>query len=131
MATQGGVDRYTSDRFEPLPAATSADQMLARRIVEDSQGDLYATDLPQGISQIKNAQLIQIDSALTLSDMIESPDLMLWFSSRYGVIRISERQLARAGISDAPLDYEVFNRSDGLNTTEASGRPPALQNLRK
>jgi ligand-binding sensor domain-containing protein/signal transduction histidine kinase len=126
VATQGGVDRYTSDRFVSMPAAKSIDQMLARRIVEDSQGDLYATDLPQGISQIKSGQLIQLDSGLDLFDMIESPDHMLWFSSRYGVVRISEQELSKAGTSDAPLDYEVFNRVDGLNTTEASVGAPNI-----
>jgi ligand-binding sensor domain-containing protein len=126
VATQGGVDRYTSDRFVPSPAAKSIDQMLARRIVEDSQGDLYATDLPQGISQIKNGQLTQLDNGLNLFDMIESPDHMLWFSSRNGVIRISKRELSEAGTSDAPLDYEVFNRVDGLNTTEASVGAPNI-----
>lgn len=126
VATQGGVDRYTSDRFVPLPSAKSIDPMLVRRIVEDSQGDLYATNFPQGISQIKSGQLTQFDSALNLFDMIESPDHMLWFSSRYGVIRISERQLWKAGASEAPLDYEVFNRIDGLNTTEASVGAPNI-----
>ncbi len=126
VATQAGVDRYTSDRFVPLPAAKSIDPMLARRIVEDSRADLFTTDLPQGISQIKNGQLSPLDSALNLSDMIESPDHMLWFSSRYGVIRISERELSRAGTIDAPLDYEVFNRVDGLNTTEASVGAPNI-----
>jgi ligand-binding sensor domain-containing protein/signal transduction histidine kinase len=126
VATQGGVDRYTSDRFVPLPAAKSINQVLARRIVENSRGDLYATDVPQGISQIKNGQLTQLDSALNVFDMIESPDHMLWFSSKNGVIRISERELSKAGTSDAPLDYEVFNRVDGLDTTQASVGAPNI-----
>jgi len=126
VATQGGVDRYISDRFVHLPSAKSIDPMLVRRIVEDSQGDLYATNFPQGISQIKSGQLTQLSSALNLFDMIESPDHMLWFSSRYGVIRISERQLSTAGTSEAPVDYEVFNRIDGLNTTEASVGAPNI-----
>ena len=126
VATQGGVDRYTSDRFVPLPAAKSTDQMLARRIVEDSHGDLYATDLPQGIGQIKSGQLTQLDNTLNLFYMIESPDRMLWFSSKNGVIRISQQELSEAGTSDAPLNYEVFNRADGLNTTQASVGAPNI-----
>jgi signal transduction histidine kinase len=66
------------------------------------------------------------DSALSLSQMAEAPDDTLWFSSRNGVMRIAEQEFALAGNSNAPLDYEVFNRADGLNTTEASVGTPNI-----
>lgn len=126
VATQGGVERLVSDRFVPLPATHSFDEVLTRRLVEDSRGDLYTTNMPQGLSQIKNGQLTRLDNTLNLIDMAEASDHMLWFSSMNGVIRISEQELARAGNSDIPLNYEVFNRADGLDTTEASIGAPNM-----
>jgi ligand-binding sensor domain-containing protein/signal transduction histidine kinase len=123
-ATQAGVERLVSNRFVPLPAAQSFDEVLVRRLVEDSRGNLYTTNMPQGLSQIKNGQLTLLDNSLNLIDMVEASDHTLWFSSINGVIRIAEQELARAGNSDVPLNYEVFNRTDGLNTTEASVGAP-------
>ncbi|QNI33450.1 hypothetical protein H7849_05740 [Alloacidobacterium dinghuense] len=126
VATQAGVDRLASDRFMPVTATPALDEVLARHFVEDTRGNLYTTDMPGGISQIRNGQLTPLDSTLALINMAESPDHMLWFSGRNGVIRIAEREFARAGSSNAPLDYEVFNRADGLNTTEASVGTPNI-----
>lgn len=126
VATQAGVDRFVSNRFVPVPATEAAREVLARRFVEDSRGNLYTTDMPQGVSQIRNGQLTLLDSRLSLMGMVESPDHTLWFSSRDGVIRIDEKELARTGSSSVPLSYEVFNRADGLNTTEASVGAPNI-----
>jgi ligand-binding sensor domain-containing protein/signal transduction histidine kinase len=126
VATQAGVERLVSNRFVPLPTTQLFDDVLARRLVEDSRGDLYTTNMPQGLSQIKNGQLARLDNRLNLIDMAEASDHTLWFSSINGVIRISEAELARAGNSDSPLNYEVFNRADGLNTAEASVGAPNL-----
>jgi ligand-binding sensor domain-containing protein/signal transduction histidine kinase len=126
VATQAGIDRFVSDHFVPVPMTQAVDEMLADRFVEDSRGDLYTTDMPQGISQIRNGQLMPLDGTLTLLEMAEAPDHTLWFSSRKGVIRISEQKLANVGSTNIPLDYDVFNRADGLNTTEASAGTPNI-----
>jgi signal transduction histidine kinase len=42
------------------------------------------------------------------------------------VVRIAERELAQAGRTDRPLSYELFDRDDGLITTEASVGSPNI-----
>jgi ligand-binding sensor domain-containing protein/signal transduction histidine kinase len=126
VATKGGVDRLDSDRFVPVLDAQAADDAQAGQFIEDSRGDLYATDLPQGVSEIENGKVTLLDSTLTLAEMVEAPDRMLWFSGRNGVIGIAEQEFALVGKSSTPLDYEVFNRADGLNTTEASVGTPNI-----
>jgi hypothetical protein len=80
----------------------------------------------QGLSPIRHRQLMPLDGRLTPIEMAEAPDHTLWFSSLKGVIRISEQKLANDGDTNVPLDYEVFNRTDGLNTTEASAGAPNI-----
>jgi signal transduction histidine kinase len=126
VATQGGIDRFTSDRFVPVPAAPATDDLLAGRFVEDSRGNLYTTDEPHGISRIEGDRLVLLDSTLNLMDMVESPDHYLWFSSRQGVIRIAEQELEQAGRSGLPLNYQIFDRADGLTTTQASIGSPNI-----
>jgi ligand-binding sensor domain-containing protein/signal transduction histidine kinase len=126
VATQAGVDRLESGGFVPVPAAQAADQVQAHEFVEDSQGNLYATDIPRGVSEIRNGKVTLLDSALSLAQLVEAPDHTLWFSGRNGVVRISEQEFALVGRSSAPLDYEVFDRADGLNTTEASVGTPNI-----
>ncbi len=126
VATQAGVDRLVSGHFVPVPATPVAGEPLARRFVEDSAGVLYTTDAPKGVSQIKNGLRTATDSTLNLSDAVEAPDHTLWFSSRNGVIRMQEQTLAKADSSDAPLDYEEFNRADGFISTQAGGGAPNI-----
>ena len=59
-------------------------------------------------------------------NMVESTDHNLWFSSRNGVIRIAERDLAQIARSDMPLNYEQIDRADGLLTTEAGVGSPNI-----
>ena len=125
VATQGGVDHFFEGRFIPVPAQPNND-VLARRFAEDSLGNLYTTDLPRGISRIENNQLVLLNSTLNLMDMVESPNHELWFSSRYGILRIGEQELAQAGRTDRPLNYTLFDRDEGLLTTEASDGSPNI-----
>jgi ligand-binding sensor domain-containing protein/signal transduction histidine kinase len=126
VATQGGVDRFAAGRFVPVPSVQPSGDVLARRFFEDSLGNLYTTDMPRGISRIKDNQLSLLNNTLDLMAMVETPDHNLWFSSREGVVRIAEQELAQAGRSDRPLSYELFDRADGLITTEASVGSPNI-----
>lgn len=126
VATEAGIDRLVSDHFDPIPAMQVAEEVLARRLVEDSAGNLYTTDTPQGISQIRNGLRTPISSTLNVSDMVEDPDHTLWFSGRNGVIRVRRQALAQTDSSDALLDYEEFNRADGFITTQSSGGAPNI-----
>lgn len=123
VATQAGVDRLASGRFVPVPAVQTQDQVLAHRFVEDSRGNLYTTDVPRGVSRIRNGQIVLINKNLNLMDMVEEPDHSLWFSGLNGVTRIAEEVFDSAD-NCSPLDYEVFNRADGLNTTQAAVGSP-------
>jgi signal transduction histidine kinase/ligand-binding sensor domain-containing protein len=126
VATLAGVDRLVSDHFVFVPSTRTTDEALPRSFVETAAGDLYTIDLPQGVSQIKNGQVTLLDNTLSLMQMVEGSDHNLWFSSRDGVIRIPEQGFALMGKSNTLLDYEVFNRADGLNTTEASLGTPNI-----
>jgi ligand-binding sensor domain-containing protein/signal transduction histidine kinase len=126
VATQGGVDRLVSRRFVALPATQGAAEVLARRFVESSNGDLYTTDVPHGVSQIRNGQMTLLNGTLDLMEMAETRDRTLWFSGRNGITRIQEEEFGRARDSDRPLNYETFNRADGLNTTQASVGSPNI-----
>ncbi len=124
VATQGGIDRFTSNRFVRVQAST--DDLLARRFAEDSLGNLYTTDMPQGISRLGGNDIVLLDNKLRLMEMVESPDRSLWFSSLEGVIRIPERELAQAGHAERPLSYEQIDRTDGLLTMQASVGSPDI-----
>ncbi len=126
VATQGGIERYTPDRFEGLEAAHATGELLVRRFAEDSMGNLYTTDAPRGLSRITNSGLINLDSTLSLMNMVESPARDLWFTSRNGIIRIAERDFSQIGNSGTPLNYEQIDRTDGLLTTEASVGSPNI-----
>ena len=126
IATQGGIVRFAAERFVPIAADASTDDVLARRFVEDSQDHLYTTNMPQGISRIDGNRLSLFNNNLDLMEMVESPDHYLWFSSREGVLRIAEQEFAEAGKSEGPLNYWLFDRTDGLLTTEASVGSPNI-----
>jgi ligand-binding sensor domain-containing protein/signal transduction histidine kinase len=126
VATQGGIDRFTANGFVRVPTTPTTDDILARRFVEDSAGNLYTTNAPRGISRLNGKEVVLFDNKLRLMDMVESPDHNLWFSSREGVIRISEQALAQAANSEMPLSYEQIDRADGLLTTEASVGSPNI-----
>ncbi len=127
IASQGGIDRYTPpERFDHLGPPHATDELLGRRFAEDSLGNLYTTDTPSGISRITAAGLTVLDSKLNLMNMVESPSKDLWFSSRNGVIRINERDLAQIGHSNTPLNYEQLDRADGLLSTEAGVGSPNI-----
>jgi signal transduction histidine kinase/ligand-binding sensor domain-containing protein len=126
VATHAGVEMFASGRFVEVPAAKEIGDLLARRFFEDTKGHLYAADEPDGISQIRNGELTEFNSTLNVMEMKETPDRRMWFSSRRGLIEISEEDFLRAGHSGDPLDYEVFNRADGLRTNEASRGEPDI-----
>jgi signal transduction histidine kinase len=59
-------------------------------------------------------------------EMKETPDHRMWFSSTKGLIEISEEDFLRADHSGDPLDYEIFNRADGLRTNQLSTGDPDI-----
>jgi signal transduction histidine kinase/ligand-binding sensor domain-containing protein len=124
-ATQGGLDRLIGERFVPFSAARSRDGPFIVRLAEDSLGNLFTADSPKGISLIKNNELADANEDLKVLGMVESPGHDLWFSGTNGILRIRSDDLKHSlDNHDAPLDYELIDRSDGLNSIECSaGRP--------
>jgi signal transduction histidine kinase/ligand-binding sensor domain-containing protein len=126
VATHAGVEMFASGRFVHVPAAKEIRDLLAKRFFEDTKGHLYTEDDPDGVSQIRNGELTEFNSKLDVMEMKETPDHRMWFSSRKGLIEISEADFLRADHSGDPLDYEIFNRADGLRTNEASRGDPDM-----
>jgi ligand-binding sensor domain-containing protein/signal transduction histidine kinase len=126
VATQAGVDRFASGGFVHVPVDKEISGLLARRFFEDAKGNLYAADEPDGISQIRNGTLTEFNSKLNVMEMKETPDHRMWFSSTKGLIEIAEEDFLRAGHSGDPLDYEIFNRADGLRTNQLSVGDPDI-----
>jgi signal transduction histidine kinase/ligand-binding sensor domain-containing protein len=126
-ATQGGLDRLQGERFVPFPANQPKDGPFSIGFSQDSLGNLYATASPKGISLIANNRLIAVNEELKLRDMVESPQHDLWFSGNNGIIRARRDDLIGAvGNQNAPLDYRVFDRSDGMNSIQCSVGAPSL-----
>ncbi len=126
IATHAGVDMFASGRFVHVPAAEGISDLLAMKFFEDTKGHLYTAEEPDGIGQITNGRLTEFNSRLDVMEMTETPDRRMWFSSTKGLIEISEDDFLRADHSEDPLDYEIFDRADGLRTTEASSGDPDI-----
>jgi signal transduction histidine kinase len=117
---------FSSGGFVHVQAEKEIIDLLARRFFEDTKGHLYAADEPDGISQIKNGTLTEFNSKLNVMEMKETPDHRMWFSSTKGLIEISEEDFLRADHSGDPLDYEIFNRADGLRSNQLSVGDPDI-----
>jgi signal transduction histidine kinase/ligand-binding sensor domain-containing protein len=126
-ATQGGLDRLVGERFVPFPSNQPEDNPLFVRFSEDSLGNLYTAASPKGISLVANNRLIIANEDLKLLDMAESPQHDLWFTGKNGIIRIGRDSLISAVWNhDGPLDYRVFDRSDGMNSVQCSAGSPNI-----
>jgi signal transduction histidine kinase/ligand-binding sensor domain-containing protein len=126
IATHAGVDMFASGGFRHIPVAKGIHDLLARRFFEDSKGNLYTEDEPDGISQIKNGEVTEFTNKLNAIEMKETPDHRMWFSSTKGLTEISEDDFLHAERSAEPLDYQIFNRADGLRTNQMSVGDPDL-----
>jgi signal transduction histidine kinase/ligand-binding sensor domain-containing protein len=124
-ATQGGLDRLIGERFVPFSSAPPQDGPSVVRLGEDSQGNLYTADSPKGFSMLKNNKLITVGDDFQVLGMVESPGRDLWLSGTNGVLRIRLSDLQSSlDDHDAPLNYELVDRSDGLESIQCSvGRP--------
>jgi signal transduction histidine kinase/ligand-binding sensor domain-containing protein len=126
-ATQGGIDRLVGERFVPFPTQQLPAGSLSSRFAEDSAGNLYALDSPKGIRLIRNDGLSTVNKDLTVLGMAESTQGDVWFSGTNGILRVGLRDLRNSPIdSNNPLDYEVIDRADGLNSVQSSIGNPNL-----
>jgi len=124
-ATQAGVNRLVGDRFVPFPSSPSEGEAFAIRFAEDTRGDLFTLESPRGLSLVANDRLVKVPEDFKFLGMVESPEHDLWFSGKNGITRVRRDDLINAAWSQqGPLDYQTFNRSDGLASIQCSnGRP--------
>jgi signal transduction histidine kinase/ligand-binding sensor domain-containing protein len=126
-ATQGGIDRLVGERFVPFPTHQLSAGSLSTRFAEDSTGNLYVLDSPKGIRLIRNEGLFTVNKDLAVAGMAESAQRDVWFSGTNGILRIGLRDLKNSPFdSNNPLDYEVIDRADGLNSVQSSIGNPNL-----
>jgi signal transduction histidine kinase/ligand-binding sensor domain-containing protein len=120
-ATQAGIDRLVGDRFAPFPVNRSQGGIFWTRFAEDSSGNLFTLGSPNGIGLITQDRIIHLNNDLKVLDMIQSPDHDLWFSAKNGIIRIRSEDLKSAASNrEDRLNYQVFDRSDGLASVQCS-----------
>lgn len=126
-ATDAGIDRLEGDRFIPFSPAQQKSGQLCNRLAEDSLGDLYAAMEPKGIDLIEGSQLFSINDDLEVLDMVESAHRDLWFSGRNGIMRVAADALKQS-LRDrqAPLDYALFGRADGMDSTQCGVGAPDI-----
>jgi len=126
-ATQGGIDRLTGERFVSFRAGQPQAAPFSIRFSEDSLGNLYTADSPKGISSIKDNKIVALNEDLKVLEMIESPNSDLWFSGTNGIVRIRRGDLESSSEHhDAPLDYQLIDRADGLNSIQCSIGSPNM-----
>jgi signal transduction histidine kinase/ligand-binding sensor domain-containing protein len=126
-ATQGGVDRLVGDRFVQFPTQEPSPGSLSIRFAEDSTGNLYAIDSPKGIRLIRNNGLTTVNEDLKVVGMAESPQGDLWFSGTNGILRVHANDLKNSSVDpNTPLDYELMDRADGMNSVQSSIGNPNL-----
>lgn len=126
VATQAGVDRLVGNRFISVPSLQTASAVLANRFAEDSNGNLYTTDAPTGISRVIGNRLVYQPTPVALMNMVEASDHSLWFSGHSGIIRFAGGVLTLQDNPGLPLDYQQFGIADGLNSSQASVGGPNL-----
>src|SRR3979411_2212158 len=97
------------------------------RLAEASLADRYAMNSPKGISLIENNRLVAVNQNLTVLDMVEPSQHILWFSGIDGIIRIALSDLKKSVTDrDAPLDYARLDRADGMNSIQCSVGAPNM-----
>ncbi|HEX3661403.1 MAG TPA: two-component regulator propeller domain-containing protein [Acidobacteriaceae bacterium] len=127
VATRTGLDRFVDGHFQTFPRARAASGHFPTSLFEDSLGNLYAAESLSGIGRIEGDQLIDANDDLNVLDVIEAPQHDLWFASKNGIVRIRRDNLMHSVQNrDEPLDYQIFDRSDGLASTQCSDGMPNI-----
>jgi len=125
--TQEGLDQLTGERFVPFPSTELNDRPFVVRLAEDRSGNLYTANSPKGISLLKESGLVPLSENLKVLDMVEAPEHVLWGSGTNGILRIRLDDLKSSlRDRDTPLDYELIDQSDGLNSIQCSVGSPNL-----
>lgn len=124
--TSRGISRMTGGRFTPVSSALEIFDPHYMSIGEDSAGTLYALSAPRGIARIQGDMLRDLNHDLDLLSMKPFQN-DLWFSGGNGIFRMPAGVLEQIeGSPEAPLDYEQFGKSDGLESAQCSIGSPNM-----
>jgi|HubBroStandDraft_6_1064221.scaffolds.fasta_scaffold44491_1 signal transduction histidine kinase/ligand-binding sensor domain-containing protein len=125
--TQGGLDLLNGERFVPFPSAELNDKPFVVRLMEDFSGNLYSANSPKGISLVKDSQFVQLSENLKVLEIVEAPGRVLWGSGTNGILRVRLDDLKSSFEDrDSPLDYELIDQSDGLDSIQCSIGSPNM-----
>jgi PAS domain S-box-containing protein len=121
VETTKGIDRLKNDRFVTVLTADSFPTEAGRfGFGEDRFGHLFAFG-PAGASfHIQEDRAVRLNGAPRITGMAQSPE-NLWFCGD-GIYRATPDSLQKwEHQRDAPPEYTLFNRADGMNSTQCSG----------
>jgi signal transduction histidine kinase len=113
VETSAGIDRFVQDHFVAVAPLYKA------IFGEDQVGGLFALAYRNGAFQLKGNQPIDLKGAPQLMGIATSPN-QLWFCGA-GIYRVPLQNLeAWEREPDAPRDYTLFGRQDGMNSADCS-----------
>ena len=121
VETARGIDRLQGDRFVSVLTADSASTEAGRfGFGEDRSGQLFAFGPAAATFHLQDNRAVRLNGAPRITGMAESPD-NLWFCGD-GIYRATPDSLQKwEHERDAPPEYTLFNRADGMNSTLCSG----------
>jgi len=121
----GGIYRLQENRFVPVPEANGVSRQSILTLLADKDGTLWMGTEDGGVACLREGRLTRISEQQGLPARgvvsIQDDGLgNLWFGSNRGILRVSRKALEEliSGRKNR-IDFQVFNQSDGLATTDA------------
>jgi PAS domain S-box-containing protein len=121
VETTKGIDRLKNDRFEAVLTADSFTTEAGRfGFGEDRFGHLFAFGPAAASFHIQENRVVRLNGAPRITGMAQSRE-NLWLCGD-GIYRAMPDSLQKwEDERDAPPEYTLFNRADGMNSTQCSG----------
>jgi PAS domain S-box-containing protein len=121
VETTKGIDRLKGDHFVAVLTADSFPTEAGRfGFEEDRFGQLFAFGPAAATFHIQENRVVRLYGAPRITGMAQSPE-NLWFCGD-GIYRATPNSFQNwEHQRDAPPEYTLFNRADGMNSTQCSG----------
>ena len=121
VETTRGIDRLKEDHFVAVLTADSFPTEAGRfGFGEDRFGHLFAFGPSAATFHIQENRVVRLDGAPRITGMAQSSE-NLWFCGD-GIYRATPDSLQKwEHERDAPPEYTLFNRADGMSSTQCSG----------
>jgi PAS domain S-box-containing protein len=127
-----GIFRWQQGRFTKFTHAEGGRFCIVRAFYVDAEGTLWIGTTGHGLCRFRAGKLTQFTEAQgfpfgSITVILEDDFGYFWLGSDQGVVRVSRAELdALAGGNHLHLRWQIFHKSDGLNTKECnSGYQPA------